>query len=159
MNKFFSLIFTLFFVSCSLSQTSAREEKFTIRSNNIIEGSTISMKHVFNGFGCTGKNMSPHISWRDAPQGTKSFALTVYDPDAPTGSGWWHWVVINIPANFDALPLNFGEANQFHLSEGINQIHNDFSNFSYGGPCPPNGDRPHRYIFTIHALRVEHLAL
>ena len=130
-----------------------------MRSNNIIPGSTISKKHVFNGFGCVGKNLSPHISWKGAPRETKSFALTMYDPDAPTGSGWWHWVVINIPANYSSLPLNFGERNQFNLSDGINQIKNDFSNFSFGGPCPPVGGRPHRYVFTLHALRTETLAL
>jgi Raf kinase inhibitor-like YbhB/YbcL family protein len=157
--KILSLIFTLLFVSCSMSQAQVQRQGFSIRSNNIIEGSTISSKHVFNGFGCTGQNLSPHISWKGAPPETKSFALTVYDPDAPTGSGWWHWVVLNIPQDYNSLPINFGDSNQFNLQNGVNQIRNDFSNFSFGGPCPPVGDRPHRYIFTIHALRVEHLAL
>jgi Raf kinase inhibitor-like YbhB/YbcL family protein len=157
--RFLPLILTIFFVSCSLSSASAQGRGFTIRSNNIIEGSVISNKHVFDGFGCTGKNLSPHISWRGAPQETQSFALTVYDPDATTGSGWWHWVVLNIPKNYSSLPTNFGERNQFQIRDEVNQIRNDFSNFSFGGPCPPSGDRPHRYVFTIYALRTSKLAL
>lgn len=154
--KFFTAIFICLF---SFNATAQNAGGFILRSNNIIEGSTISAKHVYNGFGCAGKNLSPHLSWKDAPQGTRSFALTVYDPDAPTGSGWWHWLLINIPANYDSLPQNFGERNQFNLSDGINQVRNDFGAFNFGGPCPPKGDKPHRYIFTIHALKVEQLSL
>ena len=157
--KFKPLILTLFFVSCSLSNVSAQSSKFSIQSSNIADGATISNKHVYNNFGCSGKNLSPQISWSNTPAETKSFALTVYDPDAPTGSGWWHWVLINIPAKYNSLPINFGEKNQFRLVDGIMQIRNDFSNFSFGGPCPPKGAKAHRYIFTIHALRVENLEL
>lgn len=158
--KFFSLILAIFFVSCNIASTNAQDlQSFYLRSNNIIQGSTISNKHVFNGFGCSGKNLSPHLSWKNANSQAKSFALTVYDPDAPTGSGWWHWVLVNIPTKYDSLPINFGEKNQFNLENGINQIRNDFGIYNFGGPCPPKGDRPHRYIFTIHALRVEKLQL
>lgn len=83
----------------------------------------------------------------------------MYDPDAPTGSGWWHWLVANIPISYNELPKDFGAQNQFNLKDGINQIRNDFGIFGFGGPCPPQGDKPHRYIFTISALKVEKLDL
>ena len=157
-TKILPLIIGAFFISHSMSQASTRPE-FKLTSINVEVGSTINHKHVFNGFGCNGKNLSPQLSWSNAPLGTKGYALTVYDPDAPTGSGWWHWVVINIPANYNSLPINFGEKNQFKLENNITQIRNDFGNFSFGGPCPPKGDKPHRYIFTIHALRIDNLEL
>ena len=157
-SKIASLIITIFFVSCSMSKAAPRPE-FKLFSTNIEQGATINNKHVFNGFGCAGKNLSPQLSWAGAPLGTKGYALTVYDPDAPTGSGWWHWVLINIPANYTSLPINFGEKNQFKLEDNITQVKNDFGNFNFGGPCPPKGDKPHRYIFTIHALRIDNLEL
>lgn len=153
-----SLIIAIIFVSCSMSNAAPRPE-FKLFSTNIEANANISNKHVFNGFGCVGKNLSPQLSWIDAPLGTKSYALTVYDPDAPSGSGWWHWVVINIPVGYSSLPINFGEKNQFKLEDNVTQIRNDFGNFSFGGPCPPKGDKAHRYIFTIHALRIDNLEL
>lgn len=114
----------------------------------------IALTHVFNGFGCTGENHSPQIAWENVPEGTKSFAVTVYDPDAPTGSGWWHWVVVNIPANVTSLPAN---ASAQGLPEGALQTRNDYGVETYGGPCPPEGDKPHRYIVNVHALKVEKL--
>lgn len=154
MKKLAPLLLSILFVSCSMNQANS----FSITSN-IKPNSTISHEHVFNGFGCLGKNISPEISWKNPPKGTKSFALTVYDPDAPTGSGWWHWSVINIPANYDVFPANFGYKNSFSLEANINQIRNDFGNYSFGGPCPPKGDKKHRYIFTIHALKTEKIDL
>lgn len=153
--KFTSLLFALFFVSCSISHAAS----LTIGSNDLSNKGDIPNKHVFNGFGCVGKNISPQINWKNAPQETKSFALTVYDPDAPTGSGWWHWMLVNIPVKYNQLPANFGEKNMFSLKDGIAQIRNDFGTFSFGGPCPPQGNKPHRYIFTIYALRAEKLDL
>ncbi|MBM3602740.1 MAG: YbhB/YbcL family Raf kinase inhibitor-like protein [Alphaproteobacteria bacterium] len=123
--------------------------------------STITAPFVFNGFGCTGDNQSPALGWRDAPADTKSFAVTVYDPDAPTGSGWWHWLVIDIPPSHSELPRGFSQLlHQQHAhqpSPAIRQIRNDYGQPAYGGPCPPVGDRPHRYIFTLFALKVERL--
>ncbi len=153
--KKLSLIFTLFFVSCATQAFS--DSKFSIKSSDIKFGSTISNKHVFNGFGCAGQNVFPEISWKNPPKETKSFALTVYDPDAPTGSGWWHYVAVNIPANYKKLPENFGSKDQFQIANNILQIRNDFGVYKFGGPCPPKGDKPHRYIFTIYALGVEKL--
>jgi len=111
----------------------------------------------FNGFGCSGENKSPALKWSGAPKGTKSFALTVYDPDAPTGSGWWHWVVINIPATVHELPANAGALNSTTLPAGAVQERTDFGMAAWGGPCPPKGDKPHRYIFTVYALKTDKL--
>ncbi len=123
-----------------------------ITSNDITEGKMISNEHVFNGNSYDGKNVSPHIAWEDAPKGTEGFALTVYDPDAPTGSGWWHWFVANIPAEYSELKQNLGHEDMFELLDGVTQVTNDFGFHKYGGPCPPKEDKAHRYVFTIYAL-------
>ncbi len=156
MKKIFSLALTVFFVSCS---TSHATWPFAVTSTSLNDGDTITVKHVYNGFGCSGKNISPQISWKNAPLETKSFAVTVYDPDAPTGSGWWHWLVLNIPVKYNELPQNFGEKNQFTLQDQITQVRNDFGIYNFGGPCPPIKDKPHRYVFTVYALRAERLDL
>ena len=109
--------------------------------------------HVYNGFGCTGDNISPQLSWHNAPEGTKAFALLAYDPpDAPTGSGWWHWQIVNIPKDIVELPAGSGDANNNNAPEGSIQITNDYGFKGYGGACPPKGHGVHRYQFTIHAL-------
>ncbi len=82
----------------------ANAQSMSLTSAEIKEGGTIGNEQVFKGFGCTGSNVSPSLSWNGAPSGTKSFAISIYDPDAPTGSGWWHWVVFNIPADVTSLP-------------------------------------------------------
>jgi Raf kinase inhibitor-like YbhB/YbcL family protein len=137
----------------------ARADGFTLTSPDISEGGTIQNEQVFNAFGCTGQNISPRLAWSGAPANTKSFALTIYDPDAPTGSGFWHWVVFNIPANVNALAKNAGDARQRRLPKGAIQSRTDYGIAGYGGPCPPPGDKPHRYIITLHAVDVEKLPL
>jgi Raf kinase inhibitor-like YbhB/YbcL family protein len=131
----------------------------TLASPDIAANSTIGTTHVFNSWGCTGANVSPRLEWNGAPEGTQSFALTVYDPDAPTGSGFWHWVVVNIPASAHALPPGAGTADGKGLPAGSLQVSTDFGAPGYGGPCPPVGDKPHRYIFTLYALKVPKLDL
>lgn len=153
--RFAPLFFVAFFVSCSMSHAAG----FAISSTDLKARQMLSNKEVFNGFGCNGKNISPQISWSNAPAETKSFALTVYDPDAPTGSGWWHWLVVNIPATYNKIPSNFGGENKFVLGNGATQARNDFGTFSFGGACPPKGDKPHRYIFTIYALKTDKINL
>ncbi len=128
---------------------------FTLSSPTIKPNSMLSEDQVFNGFGCSGKNISPALKWSGAPKETKSFAITVYDPDAPTGSGWWHWVVYNIPADVSELPEGAGNAVGTMMPTGAVQGRTDFGSPGFGGACPPVGDRPHRYIFTIYALKTE----
>lgn len=111
----------------------------------------------FNGFGCSGENSSPKLTWSGAPDGTKSFAVTVYDPDAPTGSGWWHWMVINIPAGVTELAAGAGALNSTTLPEGAAQNRIDYGVAAWGGTCPPKGDKPHRYIFSVYALKTAKL--
>ena len=129
---------------------------FTLSSPTIKPGSTLTKAQVFNGFGCTGDNISPELKWSGAPAGTKSFAVTVYDPDAPTGSGWWHWVVINLPGDSTGLVEGAGTA-VGKLPAGAVQGRTDFGSPGFGGACPPQGDKPHRYIFTVYALKVDKL--
>jgi Raf kinase inhibitor-like YbhB/YbcL family protein len=117
---------------------------------------TFAPSQIFNGFGCTGGNVSPQLSWTGAPAGTKSFALTVFDPDAPTGSGWWHWVVVNIPVSAAQLPAGASGAK---MPAGALETRTDFGKPGYGGPCPPASDPPHHYVFTLYALKVEKLDL
>lgn len=136
---------------------SAHAASFKLMSPTIKPGSTLTDAQVFSGFGCTGKNISPALKWSGAPKDTKSYALTVYDPDAPTGSGWWHWVVYNIPASATELPEGAGTADGKGLPAGSAQGKTDFGAPGFGGACPPKGDKPHRYIFTVHALKVEKL--
>ena len=132
------------------------EAPFTLTSKDLSE--TISENHAFNGFGCSGKNTSPELSWENVPAGTKSFAVTVYDPSAPTGSGWWHWVAFNMPADTRSLPQGAGAPDGSSLPPGTVQSLTDFGGPGYGGPCPPP-ERTHEYIFSIHALRVDTLGL
>lgn len=132
---------------------------FVLTSPDIAAGATIAPRFVFNSFGCTGDNVSPELRWQGAPAGTKSFAVTVYDPDAPTGSGWWHWVIFNIPEDISALAADAGRPGGPSAPQGSVQSMTDFGEPGYGGPCPPAGHKPHRYIFTIYALKVEQLSL
>jgi Raf kinase inhibitor-like YbhB/YbcL family protein len=110
-------------------------------------------------FGAGGEDVSPQLAWSGFPPGTKSFAVTVYDPDAPTGSGWWHWVVINIPATATELPEGAGTADGKALPAGSTQVRTDFGAPGFGGACPPKGDKPHRYIFTVYALKTDKIEI
>lgn len=130
---------------------------FTLESNDL-EGQ-LTTKQVYSGFGCTGENISPALSWKDAPKGTKSFAVTVYDPDAPTGSGWWHWIVFNIPKSVTALPANAGDTEKGLIPKAAVQSMTSYGKSGFGGACPPVGDKPHRYVFTVYALDVDALEL
>lgn len=135
--------------------TAAPAGAFELTSTDIQAGGTLGAEQVYQGFGCTGGNRSPQLAWRDAPAGTRSFAITVYDPDAPTGSGWWHWLAWDIPATVATLPGGAGVTGK--LPEGVKEGRTDFGTPGFGGACPPAGDKPHRYIFTVHALKVDKL--
>jgi Raf kinase inhibitor-like YbhB/YbcL family protein len=110
-------------------------------------------------FGCDGENLSPALQWDAPPTDTQSLALTVYDPDAPTGSGFWHWVIVNISPDTRSLPRNAGKADGSLLPPGALQVRNDYGTVGFGGAAPPRGDKPHRYIYRLHALKVAHLPI
>lgn len=144
------------------AQSAVAADKLVLKSADIAPNAKIAEKHVYKGFGCEGGNVSPALEWSGAPAGTKSFAITVYDPDAPTGSGWWHWVVFNLPASTTKLEQGAGDAGGARLPAGAVQSRTDFGGPGYGGPCPPKGPslkKPHRYIFTVYALKVDKLDL
>ncbi|AVJ16712.1 kinase inhibitor [Serratia sp. JUb9] len=126
---------------------------FRLYSNDLQDGATMPEAQVFNGMGYQGGNLSPHLAWSGAPAGSKSFVVTLFDPDAPTGSGWWHWVVANIPADVNELPTGAGSGQPGLPADAI-QTRTDFGQAGYGGAAPPQGER-HRYQFTVHALDVE----
>jgi Raf kinase inhibitor-like YbhB/YbcL family protein len=130
--------------------------KFTLTSPDFSDGGTIADAQVFNGFDCKGGNVSPALKWSGAPAGTKSFALLVHDPDAPTGSGWWHWIVYNIPAGTSSLPAAAGDPKKNLMPAGVVQGRSDYGTIGYGGPCPPAG-KPHHYHFRLYALKVAKL--
>jgi Raf kinase inhibitor-like YbhB/YbcL family protein len=149
-------IATIAAVACAATAL-AQGGAMTLTSTDVHPGQLIAMPQVFNGMACTGGNISPELEWRGAPAATKSYAITVYDPDAPTGSGWWHWVVYNIPGSVTKLVAGAGAANSAQLPAGAKQGNTDFGAPGYGGPCPPKGDKPHRYIFTVFAIDVASL--
>lgn len=136
----------------------ALAENFKLSSPELKEGSTLGLDQVFKGFGCEGNNLSPELSWKNAPKETKSFAINVYDPDAPTGSGWWHWSIFNIPANINTLTKG-SSSDPAKLPSSAIQGRTDYGTSQFGGACPPVGDKPHHYIFTVYALDTEKIEL
>lgn len=130
---------------------------FSLKSSSLSSSDLMPNHYVFNGQGCHGDNVSPHLEWQGAPEGTKSFALTVHDPDAPVEGGWRHWTVLNIPSEINQLEE--GASNKHRLPPQAVEVENDYGQVGYGGPCPPKGDRPHRYVFTLYALKTEHLEI
>ena len=153
---FKQIVGTLALASMVASPVFAQSADFDLTSTDIAEGAQLSNDHVFNGFGCEGENISPQLAWSNAPEGTKSFVITAYDPDAPTGSGWWHWVAFNIPANTNSLSTNASADGV--MPTGSVQAKTDFGSYQFGGACPPPGE-VHRYVFKISALDVEKLEL
>jgi Raf kinase inhibitor-like YbhB/YbcL family protein len=141
----------------TLSSAVFAQNTFTLSSNDL--GGVATINEEFNGFGCTGVNQSPQLSWKNAPEGTKSFAVTMYDPDAPTGSGWWHWVVFDIPTSTNELVSGAGNTELNLTPEGVIQSITDYGANGYGGPCPPEGHGLHQYIITVYALKTDKLGL
>ncbi len=142
----------------SLGVAFAQTDTFTLSSPDLEEGGALPEAQVLTGFGCEGPNVSPALSWQNAPEGTESFAVTVYDPDAATGSGWWHWVVFDIPTDVTGLEAGAGSEGGT-MPEGSVQSTADAGVPGYGGACPPEGDAPHRYVFTAYALGTASLGL
>ncbi len=127
-------------------------DTMTLESDDISHGSFMNKAQEYQGFGCSGGNTSPHLSWSGAPEGTAAFAVFAYDPDAPTGSGWWHWQLINIPADVTELAAGAGSSDSSKIPKGSMQLTNDYGDAGFGGACPPEGDGAHRYQFTVFAL-------
>ncbi len=142
-------------IAASLAMTEgAMAADFTLSSPDFSNNGPLKVEQSFDG--CGGANISPALTWSGAPEGTKSFAENAYDPAAPTGSGWWHWVVYDIPASVNSLPAG---ASKTKMPAGAVEGTTDFGSVGYGGPCPPEGHGPHRYVFTVHALKVDKLGV
>src|SRR3954468_3461692 len=137
----------------------ARAGPFRVTAPDLVTKGRIDVSHAFNGMGCTGQNISPALSWSNPPAGTKSFAVTMYDPDAPTGSGFWHWVVFDIPVNIKELKSGVGDLTKNIAPAGSIQSITDFGKPGYGGPCPPEGHGFHEYLITVYALKTDKLGL
>jgi Raf kinase inhibitor-like YbhB/YbcL family protein len=137
--------------------TFAENGGFRLISSEWHDGGSVPKENVFNGAGCGGANISPEFHWSGAPSGTKSFAITIFDLDAPTGGGWWHWVIFNIPGTISELPEGAGNKDSKRLLPASVQCRNDYGEPGYGGPCPPPGS-PHRYLVKVYALNVEKLS-
>jgi Raf kinase inhibitor-like YbhB/YbcL family protein len=132
---------------------------FEISSPAVGADKKIPLKFTANGFGCHGQNISLPLVWTGVPAGAKSLTLTIFDPDAPTGSGFWHWLVVNLPASTRKLAANAGVKGNARLPRGTVQARNDAGTAAYFGPCPPKGDKPHRYVITIYAVKVPKLSV
>jgi Raf kinase inhibitor-like YbhB/YbcL family protein len=131
-----------------------RVPSFTLESTDVRPGTQVAEAHVY-----ARGNRSPQLSWKGFPAGTRSFVVTCFDPDAPTPSGFWHWVVVDLPVTVTSLPAGAGMEDGSALPKGAFHCRNDYGTLGYGGPAPPKGDRPHRYYFVVHALDGERLGV
>jgi len=132
-------------------------DSFEVSSDDVTHNETLGNPQVSGVLGAGGSDVSPHLSWSGAPEGTKSFAVTIYDPDAPTASGFWHWAVFNIPASVTELAAGAGASDNSQLPEGATQLRNDAGMVGYVGAAPPAGHGPHHYYTVVHAVDVESL--
>lgn len=143
-------------ITCLSTALVLAEDTFQLTSSGITEGQEIGLKYRLNAYGCAGENISPALEWSNAPIGTKSFVVTLYDPDTKSGSGWWHWVMFNIPANVSQLKQGAGSGDG--APKGAIHTRTDFGTSGFAGSCPPPG-KVHRYQYRVYALGVESLEL
>jgi Raf kinase inhibitor-like YbhB/YbcL family protein len=129
---------------------------FTVTSEDVLDGEKLATKYVYSGAG--GDNVSPHLAWTGAPEGTKSYVVTCFDPDAPVPGGFWHWIAVDIPASVTELSTGAGASDET-LPDGAFHVRSDFSTREYSGAAPPQGDQDHRYFFVVHAVDVDKLAV
>jgi Raf kinase inhibitor-like YbhB/YbcL family protein len=151
-----SMRFMLTLIAACVIGSAHAHAEMTVTSKDLAPGKSMANEQVFNQFGCQGGNVSPELVWSGAPQGTQSFAILAFDPDAPTGSGWWHWVVFNIPASVNEIATD--TSRNGGLPKGAIQSRTDFGIAGYGGACPPVGHGAHRYQFTVYALSAANLS-
>jgi Raf kinase inhibitor-like YbhB/YbcL family protein len=149
------LLLTTSSILTALWAANASSQAMKVASPTFQNGRSVPGRHVMNRYGCVGENRSPSVSWSNAPPGTRSFAVTLYDPDATSGSGWWHWIVYDIPPTSTSLPADVEHGIGRGLPGRAAQAVNDFGDRGYGGPCPPRGEKPHRYVLTVHALKID----
>ena len=147
----------VFIIASLFANISIYAQTFTLKSNEL--GGQATSKQAFNSFGCNGENVSPQLFWENPPLGTKSFAVTIFDEDAPTGSGWWHWLIFDIPSTISELKSGAGNISLNLSPKGSLQSITDFKSPGYGGPCPPEGSKAHKYVVTIFALKMDKLGL
>ena len=140
------------------AQTDAQTgESFSLESTTFGSNTTLALTQVYKGGDCNGGNLSPELHWKGAPSGTQSFAVTMFDPDARSGAGWWHWLLFDIDAKTTSLAVGAGDPSKAPAGSASGK--NSFGEAGYGGPCPPRGDKAHRYVFTVYALKVERLGV
>lgn len=143
-----------FVLVASVVASAAIAADFKLTSSEVGPNKPLAQDFVFNGYGCRGGNHSPALEWSGAPSGTKSYALTLFDPDAMQGKGFWHWLMFDIPAATTSLPRDAGKGDGSKAPPGAAQGKNDFRTLGYGGSCPPTSDEPHGYVYTVYALKV-----
>lgn len=156
MTRFLKIFCLVVGLAVAATQTSAAAKSFSLSSPAFKNGAMIPQRFSYRGYGCSGENVSPALRWSGAPSGTKSFALTVFDPDAP-GKGWWHWVAYDISPKLNGLAENGGGIAAGSPVSHASEAMTSFGKPGYGGPCPPVGDKPHHYMFTLYALDVANL--
>jgi Raf kinase inhibitor-like YbhB/YbcL family protein len=156
-HRYTATLTAVFLASMTLASAAAADFKLT--STDIGPDKPLPQNFVFNGFGCSGGNQSPALNWNGAPAGTKSYAVALFDPDAMQGRGFWHWLMVNIPASTMGLARDAGKNDGSKMPEGATQIKNGFKAMGYSGSCPPPADEPHSYVMTVYALRVSALTV